>query len=191
MDLDAATAIVCNPDAPVRQRVDALVRVVEGVSLADTAIPPRIANALDDPSVIDAAIAMRRTSSVCAALHHLGPAPELSSTRKRVVRRLVAAGAGGIELAGLAIDVGDVVPGANLALRDYESAIVPRLAGGPPDPVVSAWLAFLSDQPDTAAVAILRRLSTAGHDIDRLLTFSANPTHAARLATLARSIVAS
>lgn len=194
MDLDAAAAIACDPDAPVRNRVEALVQVVETVALDDLTIPVRIADAIDDLALIDAAISMRRTSIVCAALHQLGTRADLASTRKRVVRRLIAAGAGGIELAGLAIDIGDVLPAATLAAKDFETHIVPRLAGGPPDAIVGAWLGWLADQPDIAVVAVLRRLAqlalgTLG-TFDALFAFATNPARSARLHSLARSIVA-
>lgn len=194
MDLHAATSIACDPDAPVRARVEALVQVVETVALDEVAIPARIAEAVDDLALIDAAIAMRRTSVVCAALHQLGARPEVATTRKRVVRRLVAAGAGGIELAGLAIEIGDVVPAAGLAARDFDASIIPRLDRPPPDAVVGAWLGWLGDQPDIAVVAVLRRLAQSAlgklGGFDALFRFSTNPARAARLQSLSRSIVA-
>lgn len=192
MKLDAATAIACDPDAPARARVEALETVVETVSIEEVEIPERIVAALDDPTLVNAAIAMRKTSAVCAAFHQLGDRAELASTRKRVVRRLVAAGATGIELAGLAISIGDVVPGATLAVREFETAIAGRIAGGPPDVIVGAWLGWLADQPDTAAVAVLRRLALGqSTDFDTLFAFATNPTQSGRLRGLARSIVPS
>ncbi|HEV7556518.1 MAG TPA: hypothetical protein VGO00_13725, partial [Kofleriaceae bacterium] len=109
----------------------------------------------------------------------------LVSSRRRVVRRLVAAGATGIALAGLAIAIGDVAVGARLAARDYRESIAPRL--GRDDALVRAWLGVVSEQPDEAVVAILRALVDAGASLDQL--FAHAPTD--RLARLRRGGVVS
>ena len=182
MDLDADAAIAADPDAPARARVEALVRVVEAVSLRDLPVPAVLADAVDDLALVDAAVAMKEARAVCAALHQLGDRPELATTRKRIVRRLVAAGVTGLPLAGLAIAIGDVAPGASLAARDFRehiAALVPRL---PPQRMVNAWLAWLADQPANAAAAILRAVDPP---LEELLAH-ADPAHAARL----RSILA-
>ena len=190
MDLDAAAAIACDPDLPVRQRVQALIDIVETVSVRDATIPDRVGDAIDDLALVDAAVAMKHASAVCAALHQLGPRPDLVTTRKRVVRRLIAAGVGGLALAGLAIDIGDVQPGAALAARDFDEHIAPRLVFAPSDAIVEAFLGWLAEKPDVALAAVLRQLASRVA-FEELFAFTKNPTRSERLRRMARSILAS
>jgi len=182
MDLDADAAIAADPDAPARSRVEALVRVVEAVSLRKLPVPAVLADAVDDLALVDAAVAMKRAGAVCAALHQLGDRPELATTRKRIVRRLVAAGAGGLPLADLAIAIGDVAAGAALAAREYQTHIAPLVHRLPPHRVAGAFLAWLAEQPDLAVASVLNKLDAPW---DALFAH-ADPAHAARL----RSILA-
>jgi hypothetical protein len=182
MDLDADAAIAADPDAPVQARVEALSRVVEAVSVRDLPVPEALADAVDDLALVDAAIALKRAGAVCAALHQLGDRPELATTRKRIARRMVAAGVIGLPLAGIAIAVGDVAAGSSLAARDFREHIAPLVPRLPPHRLVNAWLAWLADQPDIAVAMILRAVDPA---LDALLAH-ADPAHAARL----RSILA-
>jgi hypothetical protein len=186
MDLDAVARTAADQDASLRSRVDALITVVERVSVYGVPIPEAIVVGLDDLDLVDAAHASGRANAVCAALHQLGPRHDLESTRKRVVRRLVARGAQGISLAGLAIEIGDVLPGSKLAAREFEELIAPRLsiAG---DHVVRAFLSWLAEQPDTAVAAVLRQL--AGTTSLAELVAHADPVHHARIATMVRSIL--
>ncbi len=167
--VERAARVAADPDAPVRARVAALVAVVEAVSLAELAIPDTIADALDDGTLIEAAIKERQTNAVCAALHQLGPRSDLASTRKRVVRRLVAAGATGTNLADLAFQIGDLAAGATLAVRDLDDHLIARLARPRPEPIVEAWLGWLAEQSDAAVTAVLRMLVARGDSLDRLL----------------------
>ncbi|HEV7555285.1 MAG TPA: hypothetical protein VGO00_07525, partial [Kofleriaceae bacterium] len=102
-DLERAARIAADPDAPMAARVDALARVVDEASLRGVAIPDAVADAIDDVALVDGATGSGRAGAVIAAVVLLGPGPELASSRRRIVRRLVAAGATGIALAGLAI----------------------------------------------------------------------------------------
>jgi hypothetical protein len=188
-----AARVAADPDAAPRARVAALVAVVEAVSLHGLAIPDVIADALDDATLIDTAIATKQTAAVCAALHQLGRRPDLETTRRRVVRKLVAAGAGGTNLADLAFQIGDLAAGANLAVRDYHDHIVSRLGDHVAsvdrsrvvgDPVVEAWLTWLADQSDAAATAVLRMLTSRGVSIAMLLAH-ADRQRAERLSRLA------
>jgi hypothetical protein len=187
MDLDALAAIAADPDAPVRTRVEALVAVVEQVSRRRVDPPAALADALDDLALVDAAVAQKRAGAVCAALVQLGEAPELATMRKRIVRRLVAAGATGLPLAGLAIAVGDVGPGANLAVRELATHVVPLVTRLPPHRLVDATIRWLAEQPDTAIAAILGKLDV---NIDALLAHGTNSEAVARVRALARSILA-
>jgi hypothetical protein len=178
--LARAAQTAADPDAPPRARIAALAAVVEAVSLHGLAIPDAIADAVDDPALIEAAIGQRQTSAICAALHQLGPRAELATTRRRVVRRLVAAGATGTNLADLAFQIGDLAAGVTLAVRDHDDHVVPRLASPPPDPIAEAWLTWLADQPDPAVAAVLRAIAARG-PLDPLLRHAG--AHAGRLRT--------
>jgi hypothetical protein len=182
MDLDADAAIAADPDAPVQRRVEALVRAVRAVSLRRSPVPAALADAVDDLALVDAAVAMQRAGAVCAALVQLGDREDLATTRKRIVRRLVAGGATGLPLAGLAIAIGDVAPGAALAAREYATHIAPLVHRLPPHRLVGAFLAWLAGQPDLAVAAVLRAIDAPW---DALFAH-ADPAHAARL----RSILA-
>ena len=189
MGLTAEAAIVADRDASLVARLKALAAIVEAVSVEEVPMPDSVVEALEDATLIGAAVAMKQVDAVCAALHLLGPRPELASTRKTIVRKLIAAGAGGLGLASLAFSLGDIAAGSTLAARDFAQHIVPRLAGAS-DPVVGGWLAWLAEQSDPVASAVLRHVLARGTELDRMLVH-ANASHADRLRTLARSILAS
>jgi hypothetical protein len=172
LDLDATAALAADPDRPTSTRVRALISVVERVSLDAGALPEAIADALDDVVLVDAVVAARRADVVCAALHRLGARSDLASTRRRVVRRLVAAGASGLALAGLAVAIGDRDAGVQLAVRDFSEHIVARARSLAPDPMVRAWLAWLAKLDETASRAVIRTLRA------RDLTLAAALEHA-------------
>jgi hypothetical protein len=186
-DIARAARIAADPDAPARARVDALVQVVEAVSLRGIPIPDVIADAVDDVTLVDAAVALKRAGVVCAALHQLGPRPELESTRRRVVRRLIAAGASGTNLAALAFEIGDLSPAVTLATRDFEEHIAPRLGGARPNMIVDAWLGWLADQSDAAVTGVLRMLASRGAVLGSLLAHVSDARRLARLERLAGS----
>ena len=186
MDLEAAARTAADQAQPLRSRVAALISAVEGATIHGVALPEAIVDALDDLQLVDAVHASGRANAVCAALYELGPRPDLESSKKRVVRRLIAHGASGISLAGLAIEIGDVQPGARLAVREFEAEVAPRLALER-DHVVHAWLSWLSDQPDTAIAIILRQL--AGRTSLAGLAAIADPVRHGRIIAMVRSIV--
>jgi hypothetical protein len=196
--IDRDARLAADPDAAIPARVAALVRVVEGTSLLGTVIPPVIAEAIDDGALVDAALATRRAGAVIAAVVLLGPDPALVSSRRRVVRRLVAAGETGIALAGLAITIGDVSAGVALVVRDYREAIVPRLGAWrftprqpASDPVIGAWLGLVAEQPDPAATAIVRALADAGASLEVLFVHAPDRVRGDRLDHLRRALTAS
>jgi hypothetical protein len=186
MDLDAAAAIAADPDAPARARVDALVEVVETCSRRRVPPPTALVDAIDDLALVDAAIAWRKAGAVCAALIQLGPRPDLATTRKRIVRRLVAARVTGLPLAGLAISIGDEAAGVLLATRELAEHIVPLVPRMPPHPLVGAALAWLAAQPPGATAAILGGLRVS---LEELLAHAANPGDAEALRRAARGIL--
>lgn len=189
MGLSAEAAIVADRGASLVARLKALATIVETVSIEEVPIPEAVVDALEDSTLISAAVAMKQVDAVCAALKLLGPRPELASTKMTIVRKLIAAGGGGIPLASLAFSLGDIAAGSTLAARDFAQHIVPRLPAVP-DPVVGAWLAWLADQTDAAASAVLRHILARGTELDRMLAH-ANPSHDSRLRSLARGILAS
>ncbi|NVB83764.1 MAG: hypothetical protein HOV81_35645 [Kofleriaceae bacterium] len=189
MDLHAAAAIAADPDKPGRARVDALVQVVRLVSVTEQPIPDCIADAVDDLALVDAAVSRGAANAVCAALHQLGARPELATTRRRVVRRLIAAGVTGISLAGLAAEIGDCAAGASLAVRDFDDHVAARVTRLPPDLIVSSWLSWLAAQPDELALAALRTLVSRDVKLVAVLEHASNPRHADRLHALVRSIL--
>jgi len=196
-DLERTARIAADPDAAVMTRVDALAHVVDVVSLGAGPIPDAIhaalAEAIDDLALVDAAISARHAGAVIAAVVLIGPQPQLASSRRRVVRRLVAAGGTGIALAGLAISIGDVASGVTLFVRDYRDSIVPRLddwrLGS--HALVGAWLAIVAEQPDDAALAILGALEASGASLDQLCAHAPDARRKDRLDQLRRALVAS
>lgn len=189
MELARVAAVAADPDSPIAARIAALVTVVEAVSVEGAAIPDAIADAIDDLALVDGAVLARQGSAICAALHQLGARPDLETTRRRVVRRLIATGVKGLALAGLAIEIGDVAPGAALAVADYHDQIAPRVARGG-DPIVDAWLAWLAAQPELAAAAVLRQLAVRGVALDAVFACATKPDRIARLRVLAPGILA-
>ena len=173
-------AVAGNLDAPLPVRIAATAALVDAAAIGDLAIPIELADALDDLGLIDAAVVAQRASVICAALHYLGPRPELASTRKRIVRRLVAAGHKGLPLAGLAMQVGDLAAGALLAVADFTASIAPRTANVVPDPGVAAWGRWLVNLPGPAALAVVTALG------DRVvgLVRHATPQEASRISAM-------
>jgi len=166
--MDELAAVAADPDAPIAKRLAALSAIVDQVAIRGMAPPDQLAEAVDDLALVDAALATGQTHDVCAALHQLGPRPELATTRKRVVRRLVAAGADGLALAGLALAIGDVPVGARLAADDYAKHIVPRLLRLAPDPLVGAWARWLVTRDPVAGAAVAAALRANGADLTAL-----------------------
>ncbi len=184
--VDAVAALAADLDAPIAARVVALVAVVEAIAVTGGAIPDAIADAIDDLALVDGALAMARAASVCAALHALGPRDELTSTRKRVVRRMIAAGAPGLPLAQLALEIGDRAAGAGIAARDFTARIAPRLAAADPgDAIAGAWARWLARLDDDDAAAVL----AARADVAQLLLPHANLAVHARVAWLAAGML--
>ena len=153
-EFSAIAALAADPDEPAGARVVALAAVVEACAVCDLGVPEVLADAVDDLALVDAALVRGQPGAVIAALIGLGARADLATTRRRVVRRLVAAGATGLPLAGLAIAIGDVDAGVALAVRDHDR----HVAGRGDDPIVRAWRAWLAAQPEHARRAIESRL---------------------------------
>jgi hypothetical protein len=182
MDLGRSAAIAADPDAPLLDRVRAFVAAVERVSLGAGAPPESLADAVDDIALVDAVVAARRPDVVCAALRQLGERPELATTRRRVVRRLVVLGATGLPVAGLALEIGDLDTGARLAARDFVEHVAPRAGRIVPDPLVRAWLAWLARLEANAFRAVLGALIASGAELSAVLSH-ATDLDAARIAS--------
>ncbi len=181
----AVAALAADPDAPLAARVVALAAVVDAVAVTDARMPDAIAEALDDLGFVDGAHAMGRTAAVCAALHVLGARDEVASTRRRVVRRLVAAGVVSLPLAELALVIGDRAAGASVAARDFTAQIAPRLPATPGEPAAAAWARWLARLDDDDAAAVLG----ARADIAQLLVPHANAAVRDRVRWLAAGML--
>lgn len=179
--LAAVAALAADPDAPVVARVVALGAIVDACALRDLAPPDDLAGALDDLALVDAAVTLGRSVAVCAALTLLGAHPELVTTRRRVVRRLLARGVVGLPLGLLALRLGDVTVGVGLVARDYHAHIAPRIGQPAPDALVAAWLAVVAGLPAAARVATWRGLALGAAPRAELLAH-ARPEIAAQLA---------
>ena len=177
---DALAAVAADLDAPLPVRITATAALVEAAAIGDVDVPPALADALDDLAFVDGAVAAKRGSVICALLHYLGAGPDLASTRRRVVRRLVVAGHTGLPLAGLALQIGDLAPGALLAAADFSAVIAPRLANLAPDHDVAAWGRWLVNLPTPAAQAVVVAL---GDRVRGLLRHAA-PTEATRISAM-------
>jgi hypothetical protein len=154
--LDAVAWLAIDRDAPARVRLVALRAVVEAASLRDKPIPEILIEVVDDLAIVEAAVAHGFTDAICAALIKLGPRPDLVSTRRRAVRKLIAQGASGLPLAGLAFDLGDLISGALLASKDYAKYVEPLVGRPAPEPMVRAYLAWLTSlEKDQAVLAVL------------------------------------
>lgn len=180
--IDLATTCA-DRDASGADRVAALQRVVAGLAVADGPAPAEIrdllADALDDLALVDAAVARKQSGAVCAALHAAGE-PTSPSTR-RVVRRLLAAGAAGLPLADLAIAIGDVAVGANLARHDYYAHVASHVENLPPDSIARAFAHWLADLPEQAGRTVAARLEC---DLVALAAHASKPGAADRLRAL-------
>lgn len=189
MALIREATILADRDASLVARLKALATIVEVVSVEEVEMPDIVSDAIQDSTLISAAVAMKQTNAVCAALQLLGNRPELASTRKSIVRKLVAAGATGLNLAALAFQIGDLKPAATLVARDFVENIVPRLSA--PDHVVGAWLAWVAARSDAELTAIVNQLSARGAQLELLYRHAVNPAHAERVRAVVRSILVS
>jgi len=184
--VDAVAGLAADPDAPVAARVVALVAVIEAIGEHDAPVPEAVADAIDDLALVDGALALGRAALVCAALHALGERPDLETSRRRVVRRLVAAGAGGLPLASLALAIGDRAAGAAVAVRDFDARIAPRLPCEPGDALAAGWARWLARLADADAAAVI----AVRADLARLLVPHANAAVRDRVAWLAAGMLA-
>jgi hypothetical protein len=150
--------------------------VVETASILDVSLPSSIADAVADADLIDAAIAQGRANPVVAALHGLARRPGLGEMRARTIRRLIDGRVRGIDLAYLAIEIGDYESAVTLAIVDFEEDLAGRLSN-PDDPVISAWLELVVEAPEP-----VRRefLAAFGDRKDALLSYL-RPEQRARL----------
>jgi hypothetical protein len=156
--VDELATRVADRDAPIATRIDALTAIVGAVAIGRGdlagALADAVVDALDDLGLVDALVARGRADVAVAALHQLGVRADVDSTRRRLVRRLLAAGVSGLPLAGLAIAIGDHAAGVALAVRDYRAHVAVRVARLPPDPIAAAFAHWLADQPEPVRRAI-------------------------------------
>lgn len=176
-DIEAVARVAADVTQSKEARLAALCGVVDATSVLGRRLPAPMADAVADPSLIDAAIALGRANSVIATLHGLARDGTVVAARAEIVRKLIAAHVRGINLAYLAVEIGDYESAVTLALVDFEEHIADRITKDPSDPVISAWLAFVVNVPEP-----VRRefLAAFGDRKDALLSLLW-PQHRAKL----------
>jgi hypothetical protein len=140
VDAEAAARIADNADLDVSVRVAALLAVAlvaqDGVRVPDVALA-----ALEDDLLIDAVLASGTASAITGVLCAAGDRAS-DGLRRYLALRITAAGATGIHVAALLVDVGDVA-GAVRAAAPAMAA--PLRDGADDDPAVLALAAIVTE----------------------------------------------
>jgi hypothetical protein len=136
--------IAADPDEPATRRAVALAAATGAIAIVDARAPDLLGDAIDDNAVIDAAIAAGVGHALTAAAAQLGDRVDPSS-RRRLGRRLVAAGVGGTNVVELLAVAGDHEAAATAAAADLEARIAPRLRAGDVGGDVIVWAGILVD----------------------------------------------